>query len=146
MRQDLEYWIHEATQWRERLDAMEERNRNLMGENILGFEIKDLQNLENQLQTGVSQIRKRKMQLLMDQVQDFQRKECLLLHENEILRSKIAKAFSMQTSSVITDTISHDIQDSSSVKASSRSLRFAQDNESMISVAKTTLQLGRPWM
>ncbi|MCO5574075.1 hypothetical protein L7F22_027852 [Adiantum nelumboides] len=91
--------------------------RNLNGENLAGFEVKDLQNLENQLQAGVTRVRARKMQLLMEQIQDFRKREVLLFQENELLKSKLLEASSMQAGSVTTENTSQDIQDISSIKS-----------------------------
>ncbi|KAI5074374.1 hypothetical protein GOP47_0010335, partial [Adiantum capillus-veneris] len=144
---DLEYWRHEAMQCKETLAYMEERHRNLNGENLAGFEVKDLQNLENQLQAGVTRVRARKMQLLMEQIQDFRKRELLLLQENDLLKSKLLEASSMQAGSVTTETTSQDIQDISSIKTGTGNPRaFTQENESIITVAETTLQLACPRM
>ncbi|KAI5074369.1 hypothetical protein GOP47_0010330, partial [Adiantum capillus-veneris] len=142
---NLEYWRHEVMQYKEKLAYMEERLRNLNGENLAGFEVKNLQNLENQLQAGVTRVRARKMQLLMEHIQDFRKKELLLFQENELLKSKLLEASSTHAGSVTTETTSQDIQDISSIKASSGKLQaFTQENESIISEAETTLQLGCP--
>ncbi|MCO5574080.1 hypothetical protein L7F22_027857 [Adiantum nelumboides] len=121
--------------------------RNLNGENLAGFEVKDLQNLENQLQAGVTRVRARKMQLLMEQIQDFRKREVLLLQENELLKSKLLEASSMQAGSVTTENTSQDIQDISSIKSGCGKPRvFTQENESFMCVAETTLQLACPRM
>ncbi|KAI5074364.1 hypothetical protein GOP47_0010325 [Adiantum capillus-veneris] len=124
------------------------RSLNVNGENLARFEVKDLQNLENQLQAGVTRVRARKMQLLMEQVENFRKRELLLLQESELLKSKLLEASSTQAGSVTTTkTTSQDIQDISSVKAGSRKPpAFTQENESIISVAETTLQLACPRM
>ncbi|KAH7432010.1 hypothetical protein KP509_07G004400 [Ceratopteris richardii] len=57
----LIYWRHEAIKFRERIAYLEERHRYLNGENLGGLEMKDLHNLEDQIQAGVNKIRARKV-------------------------------------------------------------------------------------
>lgn len=87
--QDLEYWRLEASKSKEKVAQMEEKQRIFMGENLMGFQIKDLQRIENQILAGVARIRERKIQLLRDQVESLSKQECMLLEENKILKSQL---------------------------------------------------------
>lgn len=57
-------------------------NRLLMGEQLYGLNVKELHNLENQLELSLRGIRQKKEQLLADEIQDLQRKVCTLYLEN----------------------------------------------------------------
>ncbi|KAI5055803.1 hypothetical protein GOP47_0029324 [Adiantum capillus-veneris] len=135
---DVEYWKHEAERLKERLIFMEETQRNMMGENLGGLQIKDLQTLESKLDTGLNKVRAVKTHLLAEQVQELRKKEQILLQQNEVLRSKLAEARSMQapTSGVTTaTTTSQEVQESSSARGSGH-------HEASWNAAETTLQLA----
>ncbi|CAL9179058.1 unnamed protein product, partial [Musa hybrid cultivar] len=75
------FWQREATSLRQRLHKLHETHRQLMGE-LSGLDIKDLQNIENQLETNLDGIRKRKEQLLLEEIQELHRKGSLVHQEN----------------------------------------------------------------
>ncbi|MCO5550622.1 hypothetical protein L7F22_004111 [Adiantum nelumboides] len=115
------YWKHEAERLKERLIFMEEAQRNMMGENLGGLQIKDLQTLEGKLDSGLNKVRAVKTHLLVEQVQELRKKEQVLLQQNDVLRSKLAEATCLQapTSGVTTTTTtSQEVQESSSARAS----------------------------
>ncbi|MCO5601135.1 hypothetical protein L7F22_055254 [Adiantum nelumboides] len=117
----VDYWKHEAERLKERLIFMEEAQRNMMGENLGGLQIKDLQTLEGKLDSGLNKVRAVKTHLLVEQVQELRKKEQVLLQQNDVLRSKLAEATCLQapTSGVTTTTTtSQEVQESSSARAS----------------------------
>lgn len=124
---------------KDQLNFMQDTHRHFMGENLLGLSLKDLQKLESQLEVGINRVRERKSQLLLEQIHELRRKEHVLLQENEKLRTKLANTANMQVDTVMN---AQDAQDSLSVKASSLPPGSAQQNESSITNAETTLQLG----
>eukprot|EP00250_Pteridium_aquilinum_P001474 c11662_g1_i1 orf=224-1141(-) len=138
---DLEYWRHEAAICKEALANLEERNRHIMGYNIMGLEVKDLQKLEHQLQAALNRVKARKMQLLMEEVQNLKEKEHVLLQENEVLKFKIAEAMSMQARN--SNTTPASIQDSSYRRVPSMLPTLSLGNEPAVDVTETALQLWR---
>ncbi|KAJ6709631.1 MADS-BOX TRANSCRIPTION FACTOR 27-LIKE ISOFORM X1 [Salix koriyanagi] len=60
-----------------------------MGEQLSGLSITDLQNLENQLEMSLQGVRMKKEQILMDQIQDLNRKSNLIHQENVELYKKV---------------------------------------------------------
>lgn len=144
---DLEYWKHEALQYKETLMHMEARQRNLVGENLFGLDVKDLQKLENQIEGGLSRVRATKIHLLMEKAQEHHTKAHLLQQENKMLKSKLIDALSMQSQSVnVESATSQLIQVSSSqrLQSTSRHSTCGQEDKSRESIAQTTLKLGCP--
>ncbi|KAL0430015.1 UNVERIFIED_CONTAM: Agamous-like MADS-box protein AP1 [Sesamum radiatum] len=60
-----------------------------MGEDLDSMSLKDLQNLEQQLDTALKNIRSRKNQLLYDSISELQRKEKAIQDENSMLSKQI---------------------------------------------------------
>ncbi|GFY86721.1 AGAMOUS-like 21 [Actinidia rufa] len=60
-----------------------------MGEELYGLTVKDLQNLENQLEMSLRGVRMTKEQILTDEIQKLNRKENLMHQENVELYKKV---------------------------------------------------------
>ncbi|KAI8541959.1 hypothetical protein RHMOL_Rhmol08G0101400 [Rhododendron molle] len=63
--------------------------RQLMGEELYGLSVKDLQNLENQLETSLQGVRTKKEQILIDEAQELNRKGKIVHEENIELYKKV---------------------------------------------------------
>ncbi|KAL3723990.1 hypothetical protein ACJRO7_036068 [Eucalyptus globulus] len=74
-------------------------NRQLQGlqeyhsEDLSGLSVKDIQNLENQLEMSLSTIRLQKEQIMMDQINELHRKRNLIHQENIELHEKCKQKF-----------------------------------------------------
>ncbi|KAJ1400887.1 hypothetical protein SESBI_29186 [Sesbania bispinosa] len=80
-----------------KVEALQKTQRNLLGEELEQLDMKDLEQLERQLDSSLKQIRSNKTQQMLDQLSDLQRKansvmvtqEEMLLETNNILRNKV---------------------------------------------------------
>ncbi|XP_060194795.1 agamous-like MADS-box protein AGL21 isoform X2 [Lycium barbarum] len=72
----------EAAILRQQLQELQQINRQFMGEQLSGLTIKDLQNLEGQLETSLRGIRVKKEQLLHNEIQELSWKGSLRHQEN----------------------------------------------------------------
>ncbi|CAN6482301.1 unnamed protein product [Victoria cruziana] len=82
-------WQREAESLRQQLRNLQEKHRQLMGEDLTGLNVQDLQDLENQLEVSLREVRRRKDQLLTDEIEELNRKGHLMHQENMELYKKV---------------------------------------------------------
>ncbi|XP_052196100.1 MADS-box transcription factor 23-like isoform X2 [Diospyros lotus] len=86
---EVKFWQREAGILRQQLHNLKEHHRQLMGEELYGLSVKDLQNLENQLEMSLRSVRMKKDQILKDEIQELKRKGNFVHEENVELYKKV---------------------------------------------------------
>ncbi|TKY73280.1 Agamous MADS-box protein AGL8 [Spatholobus suberectus] len=84
-----ENWTLEHAKLKARLEVLQKNQRNFMGEDLDGLTIKELQNLEHQLDSALKHIRSRKNQLMYESISELHKKDKALQEQNNTLAKKI---------------------------------------------------------
>ncbi|XP_010260844.1 PREDICTED: truncated transcription factor CAULIFLOWER A [Nelumbo nucifera] len=82
-------WSLEYTKLKNKIEILQRNQRHYVGEDLESLSLKELQNLEQQLDTALKQIRTRKNQLIYDSISELQKKEKALQEQNNILTKKL---------------------------------------------------------
>ncbi|KAL2246782.1 MADS-box transcription factor 23 isoform X2 [Sesamum indicum] len=86
---EVKFWQREAATLRQQLQDLQENHRQLMGEELYGLSVKDLQRLENQLEMSLRGVRKKKDQMFSEEIQELSRKGNFIHQENVELYKKV---------------------------------------------------------
>nr|XP_009778843.1 PREDICTED: truncated transcription factor CAULIFLOWER A-like [Nicotiana sylvestris] len=84
-----ENWSLEYAKLKAKIDLLQRNHKHYMGEDLDSLSLKDLQNLEQQLDTSLKLIRSRKNQLMHESISMLQKKEKAIQEENNMLSKKI---------------------------------------------------------
>ncbi|CAF1905681.1 unnamed protein product, partial [Brassica napus] len=82
-------WSMEYNRLKAKIDLLERNQRHYLGEDLQAMSSKELQNLEQQLDTALKHIRSRKNQLMYDSINELQRKEKAIQEQNSMLSKEI---------------------------------------------------------
>lgn len=82
-------WTLENAKLKARLEVLQKNQRHLMGEDIDTLNLKELQNLEHQLDSALKHIRTRKNQLMYESISELQKKDKALQEQNNLLTKQI---------------------------------------------------------
>ncbi|KAL0392191.1 UNVERIFIED_CONTAM: MADS-box transcription factor 57 [Sesamum radiatum] len=93
---------------RQQLQSLQENHRHLMGEELSGLNVRDLQNLENQLEMSLRSVRMRKVNLIRQENVELHKKANLIHQENTELYKAYGKrdATRADSTSLITNSLS----------------------------------------
>ncbi|KAK7252460.1 hypothetical protein RIF29_36408 [Crotalaria pallida] len=86
---EVKFWQREAEILRQQLHDLQENHRQLMGEQLYGLSVRNLQDLENQLEMSLQGVRMKKEQILSDEIKELNRKGNLIHQENVELYKKV---------------------------------------------------------
>ncbi|XP_047943441.1 truncated transcription factor CAULIFLOWER A-like [Salvia hispanica] len=82
-------WTLEHAKLKARMEVLQRNQRHYMGEDVDTLSMKELQNLEHQLDDSLKHIRRRKNQLMNESISELQKKDKALQEQNNILAKKI---------------------------------------------------------
>ncbi|XP_074592340.1 MADS-box transcription factor 23-like [Curcuma longa] len=92
---EVKAWQRETASLRQQLHNLQENHRQLIGQDLSGLSVKDLQNLESKLETSLCSVRMKKDQLLIEAIQELDRKGKLMQQDNIELYKKVHDARGM---------------------------------------------------
>ncbi|XP_057469543.1 agamous-like MADS-box protein AGL11 isoform X1 [Actinidia eriantha] len=95
------FYQQESEKLRQQIQMLQNTNRNIMGEGLGSLNLKELKQLENRLERGITRIRSKKHEMILAETENLQKRELELEHENAILRSKIAENERLQELSMV---------------------------------------------
>ncbi|KAK2408056.1 transcription factor CAULIFLOWER A [Trifolium repens] len=82
-------WTIEYTRLKAKIDLLQRNYRHYMGEDLGSMSLKELQSLEQQLDTALKLIRTRRNQLMYESISELQKKEKVIQEQNTMLAKKI---------------------------------------------------------
>nr|XP_017220880.1 PREDICTED: truncated transcription factor CAULIFLOWER A-like isoform X2 [Daucus carota subsp. sativus] len=82
-------WSLEYSKLKSRIEILQRNQRHYMGDDLDSLSVKELQNLEQQLDTALKHIRAKKNQLMCESISELQKKERAIQDQNSMLAKKI---------------------------------------------------------
>ncbi|KAK7354348.1 hypothetical protein VNO80_19808 [Phaseolus coccineus] len=152
-----ENWTLEHAKLKARLEVLQKNQRNFMGQDLDGLSIKELQNLEHQLDSALKHIRSRKNQLMYESISELNKKDKALQEQNNTLAKKIKekeKALAEQQAQFERQADEMDLTSSvlvpqpletSHIRGSSQVIVDGGDNEGSATPSRANAILP-PWM
>ncbi|WOL06140.1 MADS-box transcription factor 6-like [Canna indica] len=86
---ETQNWYQEMSKLKAKLESLQRSQRHLLGEDLGPLSVKELQQLERQLESALSQARQRKTQLMLDQMEELRKKERHLGEINKQLKDQL---------------------------------------------------------
>ncbi|XP_015645262.1 mADS-box transcription factor 15 isoform X2 [Oryza sativa Japonica Group] len=85
-------WCHEYRKLKAKIETIQKCHKHLMGEDLESLNLKELQQLEQQLESSLKHIISRKSHLMLESISELQKKERSLQEENKALQKECAHA------------------------------------------------------
>uniref|UniRef100_A0A5B6ZK78 Putative MADS11 n=1 Tax=Davidia involucrata TaxID=16924 RepID=A0A5B6ZK78_DAVIN len=82
-------WTLEHAKLKARMEVLQRNQKHYMGEDLDSLSLKELQNLEHQLDTALKHIRSRKNQAMYESISELQKKDKALQEQNNVLAKKV---------------------------------------------------------
>nr|XP_029118089.1 MADS-box transcription factor 6-like [Elaeis guineensis] len=74
----MQNWYQEMAKLKAKFESLQRSQRHLLGEDLGPLSVKELQQLERQLESALSQARQRKAQIMLDQMEELRKKVSML--------------------------------------------------------------------
>ncbi|GAB4840144.1 Agamous-like MADS-box protein ap1 [Ancistrocladus abbreviatus] len=82
-------WTFEFAKLKAKIELLQRNHRHYLGQDLDSLNMKELQSLEQQLDTALKHIRSRKNQLMHESISELQKKEKAMQEQNNLLAKKI---------------------------------------------------------
>ncbi|TVU22713.1 hypothetical protein EJB05_32430 [Eragrostis curvula] len=89
---EAKFWQREVATLRQQVQNLQLNNRHLLGEELSGLTARDLQFLQSQVEMSLQSIRKKKEQLLAEEIMQINQKGLVLQKENIELKKEVSTA------------------------------------------------------
>lgn len=89
LERETQSWYQEVTKLKAKFESLQRSRSHLLGEDLGPLSVKELQTLEKQLEEALAKARQRKMQIMIEQVEDLRKKERQLGDVNKQLKLKL---------------------------------------------------------
>nr|AIC79629.1 MADS1 [Ginkgo biloba]BAD93165.1 MADS-box transcription factor GbMADS1 [Ginkgo biloba] len=89
---EAQNWHQEVTKLKSKVELLQQSQRHLLGEDLGPLSVKELQQLERQLEIALNHVRSRKSQVMMDLIDELRKKERLLQEVNKSLHKKLSES------------------------------------------------------
>ncbi|KAM6569432.1 hypothetical protein CsatB_017417 [Cannabis sativa] len=110
-------WTLEHAKLKARMEVLQRNQKHFMGEELDSLSMKELQNLEQQLDSALKHVRSRKNQLMYESISDLQKKDKALQEQNNILTKKIKEKEKEKAQQALLEQqqINHEVESSSNI-------------------------------
>ncbi|CAI9115090.1 OLC1v1015924C2 [Oldenlandia corymbosa var. corymbosa] len=98
---NTQFYQQESKKLRQQIQMIQNTNRHLVGDGLSSLNVKELKQLENRLERGISRIRSKKHEMILAEIEALQKREIQLEQENACLRGKITENDRLQQLSMV---------------------------------------------
>nr|XP_016471935.1 PREDICTED: agamous-like MADS-box protein AGL11 [Nicotiana tabacum] len=107
---NAQFYQQESKKLRQQIQMIQNSNRHLVGEGLSSLNVRELKQLENRLERGITRIRSKKgtlkllrilHEMILAETENLQKREIQLEQENAFLRSKVAENERLQELSMM---------------------------------------------
>ncbi|KAJ7949713.1 AGAMOUS MADS box factor transcription factor [Quillaja saponaria] len=107
---NAQYYQQESAKLRQQIQMLQNSNRHLMGDALSTLSVKELKQIENRLERGITRIRSKKHEMLLEEIEYLQKREIELENENLCLRTKIGEVERIQQANMVSGAEMNAIQ------------------------------------
>nr|ACE75945.2 FRUITFULL [Spinacia oleracea] len=136
-------WTLEHAKLKARLKILQKNQRNYMGEELDTLSLKELQNLEHQLDSALKHIRSKKNQVMHESISQLQKKDKALQEHNNMLIKKVKEKEKALAKQSETDQETYDLNSSGFLSQALPSLNTVGTCSSAVEDDQTTQQPSR---